>query len=250
VLGAIGEAVTGSVVNDYEFLQRALTHTEPAVRTHAVEAFSRVPTPLAVEAIAFAVTDDAPEVQLAALRALGVLFRSGDGVARARLLNLGRECTNVNLVMAALQALGSACDAELLPDFGELVMHPDSWRALAAVNALKGYKAELRLPLLRRALLHDDAEVVKAAIELLPMSEPVLADLQHCLRHTAWSVRRAAADQMAHVRLPGAAEVLNFRLTLEREPQVIEAIHRSLSQLNRPSIATWSRRPGERGSGE
>jgi HEAT repeat protein len=239
VIGASTEPVTGSEASDREFLIRALSHTSSTVRVHALEAMSKLPRLASEDALAFALADDAPEVQHAAVRAAGVLSAAGVEWARDCLFQLVSSSAHVQLAVAALQALSGSRDPLLLTQMGVLLSHRDGWRAAAAVGALRGYPLADRLPALRQALVHPEPGVVKSAVELLAPDENTLADLQECLSHPVWDVRRAAADQLGSGPIEVSTVALTRRLQEEREPLVVEAIYRSLSQLagNRP--LTW-----------
>jgi HEAT repeat protein len=197
---------------------------------------SKVPRLASEDALAFALADDAPEVQQAAVRAAGVLSAAGMAWARECLFSLVSNSAHVQLAVAALQALSGSRDPLLLSQMGVLLSHRDGWRAAAAVGALRGYPLADRLPALRQALAHPDSGVVKSAVELLVPDEHTIADLQGCLSHPVWDVRRAAADQLGSAPSELATGALTKRLLEEKEPLVIEAIYRSLSQLagNRP----------------
>jgi HEAT repeat protein len=239
VIGAAVVPVTGSTATDRDFLVRALSNTNAAVRVHALEAMSNVPALSSEEALGFALNDDAPEVQTAAVRATGALSAAGLGWARDCLLQLVSSSAHVSLAVTALQALSGSRDPILLSHMDSLLSHRDAWRAAAAVGALRGYPPADRLPALRQALTHPDAGVVKSAVELLVADEHTVDDLQGCLSHPVWDVRRAAADQLGSGPSEMASVALTQRLAEEKEPLVVEAIYRSLSQLAGHRPVSW-----------
>ena len=57
------------------------------------------------------------------------------------------------------------------------------------------------------------------------------AHLGVCLDHTAWDVRRLAADLLAKSGEASAMGLLRTRMTTEREPLVLEALNRGLETL-------------------
>lgn len=238
-IGARSEAITGSEAQDLDFLVRALSNTSAMVRVHALDAMANLPELATERALTFALNDDAPEVQTAAVRATGALSAAGLGWAKNCLLQLVSSSAHVALAVTALQALSGSRDPELLRQMPALLSHRDAWRAGAAVGALRGYPAGDRVVALRLALEHPDPGVVRSAVELLTPDETTLPDLQGCLSHPAWEVRRAAAEQLGASSSDVAAVALTQRLSDEKEPLVVEAIYRSLSRLQGNRPVSW-----------
>jgi HEAT repeat protein len=246
IIAALDSPVSGSEAEDVEWLIQALSNESATARVAAIDALSTLPSAAATEALLFALTDDASEVQLAAVRALGAAAAT-ETAPRARLVQLAKTSSNVGLVVAALQSLGASREPELLGPLQTLLESPDGWRAAAAVTALSGYKPVARATALRRALRHQDSEVVKCALEAFEPDQRALDDFILCLNHPAWDVRRVAADQLGKLRSDAAGTALKDRLSDEREPLVVSAIYRGLSQLAEHISVQWSMLPPESG---
>lgn len=247
ILSVSETSIHGGEEADIDWLLRARSNPSPAVRMAVIEALSKMRHPSAAEALASCSNDEAPEVKLAAMRALGVAAAAGVEVARQRLLETCRDSSDVALVVAGLQALGEGTNPELLGQLEPLLSAGEDWRAFAAIGALAGYPASVRLPALRQATLHRASEVVKRALELVEPSEVTLDLLVECLAHPAWDVRRLAADRLGQVPARSAGVALEARLALEHEPAVVSAIHRSLSQLVAGDAIQWSLLPPDSG---
>jgi HEAT repeat protein len=234
VIAAIGSPVRASIELDVSFLSDSLSSDDSHVRRAAVEALAAIGSPLGVEAVAFALADDALEVQLAAVRALGRL-RDEQGAApgASHLLELLEASDDEQLVAAAIRALGEAGDARALGILRPLVRSDDAMRAVFAVEALARLDDPRRIDALIDALSHSDAEVVKAALRGLAAErdERVGAHLGACLDHEAWDVRRLAADLIGRSAQTNAIGLLRAKLSSEVEPLVREAIQRALVEV-------------------
>jgi HEAT repeat protein len=159
----------------------------------------------------------------------------GKPLGTRRLLEVaqGRDPT---LVVAALQALGEGRDPSALATLAALVLDPTPWRAVAAVEALAGFDSEARAIGLARAFAHEESEVVKAALGVLSHDDALTESLViQCLGHNAWDVRRMAADLLGRSSTSLVRGALKAHLTVEREPLVVEAIRRSLSNFESSS---------------
>jgi HEAT repeat protein len=125
--------------------------------------------------------------------------------------------------------------------------------AVAAVEALAQLSDSRRVDALIDSLSHLDAEVVKAALQML-VSESDLrtnAHLGACLDHEAWDVRRLAADLLGRIGGDSVTALLRAKLALEPEPLVRDAILRALGDTdvsnyvcrNAPCVDIGSWRP-------
>ncbi len=235
-IAALERPLFGTPDDDVAFLSAAVSNAHVAVRVVALDALGRFSTERAVDAVAFALNDEAQEVQLAALRSLGKMKdEAGTPLGTSRLLEVaeGRDPT---LVVAALQALGDGRDAAALDTLASLVTDPTPWRAVAAVESLGGFEASSRRAGMAKALVHREPEVVKAALEVLAQDESLAEEsVVECLSHAAWDVRRLAADLLGRSTSDAARAQLKERLAIEREPLVVEAIRRSLSRFESSS---------------
>lgn len=234
VIAALGSPVLGSTEGDVQFLSAALSSGDPHVRRAAVDALAAIGSPLGVEAVAFGLADDAREVQLAAVRALGRL-RDDEGNAPgvSHLLELMESSDDEELVAAAIRSLGDAGDTRSLGILRPLARSGDAMRAVFAVDALSRLADPRRVDALIDALSHPAAEVVKSALRGLAAERDarVGAHLGACLDHEAWDVRRLAADLIGRTGQTGAIGLLRAKLTSEIEPLVQEAIQRALVEV-------------------
>ena len=234
VIAALGSPVLGTVEDDVRFLADSLSSGDSHVRRAAVDALAVIGSPLGVEAVAFGLADDAREVQLAAVRALGRLRdEEGNAPGTSHLLRLLEGSEDEEIVAAAIRALGEAGDAGALGVLRPLARSGDAMRAVFAVDALSRLADPRRVDALIDALSHPDAEVVKSALRGLAAERDarVGAHLGACLDHEAWDVRRLAADLIGRTGQVGAIGLLRAKLGSETEPLVREAIQRALVEV-------------------
>jgi HEAT repeat protein len=251
ITGALG-SVRGSVEEDVAFLAQALGSELAMVRRAAVDAVAEIGSPLGVEPVAFALTDEDRGVQLAAVRALGRM-RTADGAAAGleQLLRLVERDDDDVLVVAAIRAVGESGDPRSLSVLRPLVRQAPARRAVAAVEAVARLNESRRVDALIDGLSHQDAEVVKAA--LLALAEEIdpraFPHLGACLDHPSWDVRRLAADLLGR---SGGGEanlgILRAKLAVESETLVREAIQRALAELEAAGGVRRSPVPGRPGS--
>jgi hypothetical protein len=233
VVRVVGAPVRGSLAADVEFLSSALSSAGPQVRRASLEALAEVGGELAVEPIAFAVTDEEPDVRLSAVRALGRV-RGADGapLGISHLIGLVERAVEPELVAHALLSLGETGDPRALPILRPFMRSGDPTSAVAAIEALGAFPELRRVEALIEGLSHSASEVVKAALlSLGESSDPrVLLHLGACLDHEAWDVRRLVADLLARYGGP-ATGPLRARLAVEDDPLVREAIGRALERV-------------------
>jgi HEAT repeat protein len=233
VVRVVGAPVRGSLAADVEFLSSALSSAGPQVRRASLQALAEVGGELAVEPIAFAVTDEEPDVRLSAVRALGRV-RGADGapLGISHLIGLVERAVEPELVAHALLSLGETGDPRALPILRPFMRSGDPTSAVAAIEALGAFPELRRVEALIEGLSHSASEVVKAALlSLGESSDPrVLLHLGACLDHEAWDVRRLVADLLARYGGP-ATGPLRARLAVEDDPLVREAIGRALERV-------------------
>jgi HEAT repeat protein len=234
VISAIDGPVFDTAAEDISFLADAASNQSPIVRRAALEALARSKSPAAVEAASFALTDEAPEVQLAAIRALG---RMRDDVGRAigapHLLEVVRTFSDDALGVAAVEALGETGDAAAVDVLRGVLREGSPVRAFAAVEAMGRLDAPGRVDALIQALSHSEPEVVKAALRALSTEERdprAAAHVGASLDHVAWDVRRLSAELLGRRSDPTSKHLLRQRLIGEQEPLVREEIQRSLAE--------------------
>ncbi len=234
IIGALARSDATAVSEDVAFLSDAASNESAVARRAAVEALSSFDGPLAVEAVSFALADEAPEVQIAAIRALGKM-RDGEGhpIGAEHLLEVVRRFDDDTLGVAAIEALGSANDASAIDVLRGVAREGGARRAVAAVEAIGRIDAPGRVDALVHALSHPEPEVVKAALRALSSEERdprAAAHVGACLDHDVWDVRRLAAELLGRRSDQASKQLLRQRLVDEREPLVREEIQRSLAE--------------------
>ena len=252
VIAALGSGVRAAVERDVEFLGQVLSSDDPVVRRAALDAFAAIRTPLAVEPVAFALTDEEAEVRFASVRALGKL-RTEDGAAAGvgHLFDIVARSADSALIAAAIAAVGQAGDARGLPVLRQVIRREDPMQVVAAVEALSKLRDPRRVDALIDALNHPEPEVVKASLRMLVLEQDprVQAHLAACLDSEAWDVRRLAADLIGRSGSEVFVAVLRTKLVGEVEPLVKEALTRSLAALEGgASLRRTSNPPSRRGS--
>jgi HEAT repeat protein len=234
IIGALAEPGAPSAADDVAYLSDAASNESAAARRAAVEALSAFDAPQAVVVVSFALADEAPEVQIAAVRALGKMRDAhGRPVGVSALLEVVRKFDDDALGVAAMEALGSANDASAIEVLRGVARQGSARRAVAAVEAIGAIDAPGRLDALVHALSHGEPEVVKAALRALATEERdprAAAHVGACLDHDVWDVRRLAAELLGRRSDAAGKHLLRQRLVDEREPLVREEIQRSLAE--------------------
>jgi HEAT repeat protein len=251
ITGALSAPVRDSLPEDVAFLSRALSAENTLVRRASAEALAEIASPLGLEAVVFALTDEDRSVQVAAVRALGRMrAEDGSSVGLGQLLVLVERSEDEALIVAAIRALGDAQDARSVGVLRNLARSGPPRRAVAAIEAVARLQDPRRVDALIDALGHPDAEVVKAALRALAdeVDARVLPHLGACLDHEAWDVRRLAADLLGHSGGQAYVGTLRAKLAVEAEPLVKEAIQRALSELETASGVRRSPPPVRMGS--
>jgi HEAT repeat protein len=234
IIGAIEGPVLVSSADDVAFLADAASNQSSVARRAAMDALSRFGVAQAIEAVSFGIADEAAEVQLAAVRALGRMRdEHGRAAGVAHLLEVVKTLTDDEVSVAAIEALGDANDPSALDVLRGVARQGAPMRAVAAVEAIGRIDAPGRVEALIHALSHPEPEVVKAAVRAIASEERDPRAAGHvaaCLDHEAWDVRRLAAELLGRRGDASAKQLLRQRLIDEREPLVREEIQRSLSE--------------------
>jgi HEAT repeat protein len=179
-------------------LKLALTDEDAEVRAQAAQALGQSGDPRAVEALALACQDDDIWVRSAAVRSLGML---------------GAE--------AAFAAVS------------QTVFDPVGLVSIAALETLSAIAPDRARPVLIGALAHSDAEVVKAALQMLFGADiDWLPDEQdRLLSHPQADVRLSFVRHLCEVGDTGCRAVLQGRLLQEKDDLVRQALQDCLAQL-------------------
>ncbi|HEX3595521.1 MAG TPA: HEAT repeat domain-containing protein, partial [Polyangiaceae bacterium] len=234
IIGALAKSDSTTAADDVAFLSDAASNESAVARRAAVDALSSFDGPLAVEAVSFALADEAAEVQIAAIRALGKMRDSGGSpIGVEHLLEVVRTFHDEALGVAAIEALGGANDASALEVLRGVAREAAASRAVAAIEAIGRIDAPGRLDALVPALSHPEPEVVKAALRALSNEDRdprAAAHVGACLDHEVWDVRRLAAELLGRRSDAASKQLLRQRLVDEREPLVREEIQRSLAE--------------------
>jgi HEAT repeat protein len=234
VISALDGPVFDTAAEDITFLADTASNENPIVRRSALEALARSKSPAAVEAASFALTDEAPEVQLAAIRALGRMRDdAGRAIGAPHLLEVVRTFSDDALGVAAVEALGETGDAAAVDVLRGVLGEGSPVRAFAAVEAMGRIDAPGRVEALIQALSHSEPEVVKAALRALATEERdprAAAHVGASLDHPAWDVRRLSAELLGRLSDSTSKHLLRQRLIGEQEPLVREEIQRSLAE--------------------
>jgi len=210
-------------------LKRAANDSDEAVRAAAAEGVTALPRDEAEEAIGRALSDEAAVVRRAAARTLVQLG------AKAAPALLGRALRDrePSVVAAACDAAGELKTRAVAPRLEELLVAPQGFLVLAALQALVSMGA-LDDAKAAVALQHADSEVVKAALTLLADRPMCAAHATRLLLHARWDVRAAAARAL---EVTGSAVALAaVREAAAREPDVmarsiLEGVASRLSEL-------------------
>ena len=214
-----------------EFLSRAMAHESPHVRRVALEAMVACGHASASDMALFALTDEEPQVRRAAVRAMG---RASDPNALDRLVDIVHASEDTDLVVSAICALGESDNARVLAVLRPVARGGAPVAAVAAVEAIGRLSDARRINALIDSLSHADAEVVKAALQMLANEADLRASghLGACLDHEAWDVRRLAADLLGRIGGESVTALLRTKLAMETEPLVRDAILRALGDVD------------------
>jgi len=230
------------------WLSRATTAPSARTRRAAVEALGQIGGAGAVDPLGYAVTDEAQEVALAAIKALGRLRSDGNvGVGVAPLLRLLDAGGEEIVVSAAVRALGQTNDRRAVEALEPLVSSNSVSIACAAIEALADLGVESLRTYALVALRHPSSVVARTALDVLDAAlderdATLAADLGAALGHTSWEVRRRAIEIVARLDPYAVRPLLASRVPIETEPAVREALDRALNDLDR-RMAKPSRPP-------
>jgi HEAT repeat protein len=240
VIGVVSSPIFESMADDIAFLAAAASNPSAIVRRAAVEALSRFFGHGAVAAASFGLTDEAPEVQLAAIRALGRMRDTqGRPVGVGPLLEAVHTFADERLGVSAIEALGETGDSSALEVLLAVTRGAAANRAVAAVEAIGRIEAVGRVDALILALSHAEPEVVKAALRVISKEERdprAMAHVAASLDHETWDVRRLAAELLGRRYDSATRNLLRQRLILEREPLVRAEIQRSLQEVEGTTV--------------
>jgi HEAT repeat protein len=241
-MAAGDEPVLGSLGADLRFLKAAASSEFVSVRCAVMSALGHTGGRDAGDLLEFALGDEEPEVRLAAIRALGQL-KGSDAVPMGTniLLNFAETTHDPELGVAAFQALAATGESTLDTRLSEIIVHSGGWRAVGAVEAL----ARLPVPIFREGILaatrHRDPSVVLAALSAICSERAKFQSaLVDCLAHPERWVRVYAAELLHDADSELAQRALAEALDGERDPIVVDALRRSLAEVDRHGMVRQS----------
>ncbi|MGD8861413.1 MAG: HEAT repeat domain-containing protein [Myxococcales bacterium] len=212
-------------------LHAALLADDPDIRSAAIRGLAESGEPRHAELIALSLTDESPEVQVAATEALGGLLAHPDAAGEAaRGLAAALDGDAPLVQAAAARALGRARVEQAAPALRKLSEHRHPDVRVAALEALSRIGAGQDVPLYREALGDEDPAVAEVALHALwrQGADDARRAAQRALEHPARAVRSAAAALLGGVADREARESLRRRAGMETDALVIEAIERAL----------------------
>lgn len=202
------------------YLRRALGAGDARTRRAAVDALARASSEEAKDVLALALADEERNVQIAAIRALGVLSHA------APIVTLLGYATDPEIVTSAFRALAEADPERAVVEAKGAIDRGDSLLASAALEAVARLEGSLRDDVVLGALEHNNPEIVRVALTCLlpPLDARAVARLGVCLDHASWEVRRATAELLGEDGTPAAMALLKERYEREQDDGVRDAI--------------------------
>ncbi|MDH5673980.1 MAG: HEAT repeat domain-containing protein [Myxococcales bacterium] len=181
----------------FDRLRTALLAPDPATRSAAIRALSRLHGLKVGEAIAMALTDESSEVQLVAAEALGGLLQRGEGselLLQSLLVALDGPAPQVQ--EAAARALRWAeAGSEVDDALSHWAQAGGAELRVIAIDALVARASPLLGAALERALQDGEPKVVKKALNTYAVQGPSdPSTLIAALEHPLSEIRRVAID--------------------------------------------------------
>ena len=221
-------AVILGALADGDRLCMLVKDEDATVRRAAVASLARVDLP-ELSHLALALSDEEPEVRLAAAQALS--DRGGSEVLGPLLLALNDADRWVQA--AALKGLSSLGDPAALPGVTALLDQANGPVLIAALSTLAALGGAQALAPVEQALSHSDEEVVEAAIRILSGFGGgwINGHSEALLGHPHWMVRRCFVRALGELRGEGAVALLDQALAREPDPLVKGEIAETLDRL-------------------
>ncbi|GAB4294815.1 MAG: HEAT repeat domain-containing protein [Desulfuromonadia bacterium] len=218
-----------SATGDHHRLSLLLKDENFRVRSNAVMAISKTPSPETVSLLQLALIDEAADVRLAAVKALGEIGNLE--VTDSLLLLLDDVEPRVQRVV--LQTLARLGDPKAFMPLVDYLKRRTGGLLITAMEALVASAGADAAPHLEQYLASDDEEVVKTVITLLSLVSPgvLLANLDQLLSHPHWEVRSLALRALADTLGGDARPVLEKRRESETDPQVQNQLDRLLDRM-------------------
>lgn len=221
-------AVILGALQDGERLLLLVKDEDATVRRAAVASLARVELP-ELSHISLALSDEEPEVRLAAAQALSE--KGGAEVLGPLLLALNDSDPWVQT--AALKGLAALGDPAALPGVLVLLEQAGGLVLISALSTLAALGGAQALPALEKALGHADEEVVEAVIQLLAGFGDgwIASHGQALLGHPHWGVRRSFVRVLGGMQCPQSLDLLDRAFCRESDPLVRGEIAELLNRL-------------------
>ena len=200
-----------AALRDTDRLARLIKDEDSGVRKAAIFALAELRASSSVNHLVMALVDEEPDVRMSAAGALGAL--GGEQAVQSLLVALKDQ--NQWVKCAALRSLGALHVAEAEPYIVELIDQSEGLVLIAALRTLQEINSDRAIQLARQALEHSDKEVVKAAVEILSLTDEVWLDdyRDRLLCHDHWDIRslfiKAFAEHRGKLAIPFLQEALN-----------------------------------------
>ncbi len=207
------------VLKDIDRLALLAKDEDASVRCMAVQALAGVDAHDITGHLVMALVDEDASVRIAAAGALGA--KGGGEAVHALLLALQDEDPWVQC--AAVKSLGGIGDRVALPAITELLVSSDGLVVIEALHALSRIDAEKSRGTIVAALDNGDADIVKAAIDILMEGGDdrwIDARCDMLLAHPDWDVRCRFIRLFADRRGDDALPLLKLRLSCETDEMV------------------------------
>jgi HEAT repeat protein len=226
-------------------LMRALGDTDPWVRFVALRSLGTIGDPASLNAVIDRLDDPAPHVRLAAIEVIGRL----KPIEALAVLEPLTQSSNDDVARTAVGALGHVDQAEALSLLEQFARAPESWKRLAAIEALARHQhLEVPRTLQWVAAVDEAPEVVSVAMDALAKvgwrndgqgseaaralialtAEPArresaiavlsslpprrIADIAAGLQHPSADVRCASVEALGRMKHPEASRALEAAL--------------------------------------
>ena len=221
-------AVILGALADGERLCLLVKDEDATVRRAAVASLARVDLP-ELSHLSLALSDEEPEVRLAAAQALS--DKGGGEVLGPLLLALNDADPWVRV--SALKGLSSLGDPAALPGVTALLAQANGPVLIAALSTLAALGGAQALAPVEQVLSHSDEEVVEAAIQILSGfgGDWINGHSETLLGHPHWIVRRCFVRALGELRGEGAVPLLDQALARESDPLVKGEIAELLDRL-------------------
>ncbi len=214
------------------YLLQGLKDSSSLVRCEAVKSLQGSQGDAVVSGLTLALTDESAKVRRLAVSALGCCPQNT--VLQA--LKLASSDPDIWVRAEVMRTLGLfPCDA-----VGDILLQgiddPVGLVAIAALETAVKVWPQNQQKLLKRALIHQDSEVIKVALRLLACADDpewATACVASLLDHSQADVRTEAAQALGCCGSDLAVNILQQRLVNETEEVVVQALQQAIEHSSR-----------------